>query len=93
MRATFTRWRRVGAAAGVPLGGGDIARTTYPLQDLLPKDPTNRIVGVGGLFGWTEWEEVVVGEIEDGANYYVEVAPGASRRDSSRAGRPQIPPH
>ena len=38
-----------------------------------PKDPTNRIVGVGGLFGWTEWEDVVIGEIEDGANYYVEV--------------------
>jgi Protein of unknown function (DUF3892) len=37
------------------------------------KDPTGRIVGVGGLFGWTEQEEVVIGEIEDGANYYVEV--------------------
>jgi hypothetical protein len=36
-------------------------------------DPDNRIVGVGGLFGWTEWEGVVIGEIEDGANYYVEV--------------------
>ncbi len=38
-----------------------------------PKDPTNRIVGVGGLFGWTAREDVVIGEIEDGANYYVEV--------------------
>ncbi len=38
-----------------------------------PQDPTNRIVGVGGLFGWTEREEIVIGEIEDGANYYVEV--------------------
>ena len=38
-----------------------------------PEDPTHRIAGVGGLFGWTEWAEVVIGEIEDGANYYVEV--------------------
>jgi hypothetical protein len=37
------------------------------------KDPTNRIVGVGGLFGWTEREGVVISEIEDGANYYVEI--------------------
>lgn len=38
-----------------------------------PEDPTRRILGVGGPFGWTEREEVVIGEIEDGANYYVEV--------------------
>ena len=38
-----------------------------------PNDPTDRIAGVGGLFGWTEWEDMVIGEIEDGANYYVEV--------------------
>ncbi len=38
-----------------------------------PHDPEGRIFGVGGLFGWTEWEDVVIGEIEDGANYYVEV--------------------
>ena len=38
-----------------------------------PAGPTDRIVGVGGLFGWTEREDTVVGEIEDGANYYVEV--------------------
>lgn len=34
---------------------------------LVPSDPTDRIVGVGGLFSWTEREEVVIGEIEDGA--------------------------
>ncbi len=38
-----------------------------------PDRPTDRIVGVGGLFGWTEREDVVIGEIEDGANYYAEV--------------------
>ncbi len=36
-------------------------------------DPDNRIVGVGGLHGWTEWEVQIIGEIEAGANYYVEV--------------------
>ena len=35
--------------------------------------PDSRIAGVGGLFGWTAREDVVIGEIEDGANYYVEV--------------------
>jgi Protein of unknown function (DUF3892) len=35
-------------------------------------DPYNRIDSVGGV-GWTLTEDVVVGEIEDGANYYVEV--------------------
>jgi Protein of unknown function (DUF3892) len=38
-----------------------------------PKDPDHRIAAVGGTFGWTESEETVIGEIEDGANYYVEV--------------------
>ena len=38
-----------------------------------PHDPDNRIAGIGGLFGWTEWELQIIGEIEDGANYYVEV--------------------
>ena len=38
-----------------------------------PHDPDNRISGVGGLFGWTEWEVQIIGEIEDGANYYVEI--------------------
>jgi hypothetical protein len=38
-----------------------------------PKEPDNRIAGVGGLHGWTEWEVQIIGEIEDGANYYVEV--------------------
>jgi hypothetical protein len=37
------------------------------------KDPDNRIVGVGVAFGWAEWENQIIGEIEDGANYYVEV--------------------
>ena len=35
-------------------------------------DPDHRIAGVGGV-GWTLSEDVVIGEIEDGANYYVEV--------------------
>ena len=38
-----------------------------------PNDPEKRIAGVGGLHGWTEWELQIIGEIEDGANYYVEV--------------------
>ena len=38
-----------------------------------PKDPDDGIAGVGGAFGWTEWERQIIGEIEDGANYYVEV--------------------
>jgi hypothetical protein len=38
-----------------------------------PHDPDNRIAGVGGLLGWTEWEVQIIGEIEDGANYYVEI--------------------
>jgi Protein of unknown function (DUF3892) len=36
-------------------------------------DPNDRVAGVGGLHGWTEWENQIIGEIEDGANYYVEV--------------------
>jgi hypothetical protein len=36
------------------------------------EDPTH-VAGVGGLHGWTEWEVQIIGEIEDGANYYVEV--------------------
>ena len=38
-----------------------------------PHEPDHRIAGVGGLSGWTEWEVQIIGEIEDGANYYVEV--------------------
>jgi hypothetical protein len=38
-----------------------------------PHHPDNRIAGVGGLHGWTEWELQIIGEVEDGANYYVEV--------------------
>jgi hypothetical protein len=34
-------------------------------------DPDHRIVRVGGTFGWSESEDAVIGEIEDGANYYV----------------------
>ncbi len=37
-----------------------------------PHDPDNRIAGVGGLHGWTEWELQIIAEVEDGANYYVE---------------------
>ncbi len=37
------------------------------------EDPDTRIAGVGGLHGWTECEDTAIGEIEDGANYYVEV--------------------
>jgi len=33
-------------------------------------EPNSR---VAGLHGWTEWELQIIGEIEDGANYYVEV--------------------
>ncbi|MGA8744549.1 MAG: DUF3892 domain-containing protein [Solirubrobacterales bacterium] len=36
-------------------------------------DPNDRLAGVGGLHGWTEWEVQIIGEIEDGANYYVEI--------------------
>lgn len=36
-------------------------------------DPTGRVAGLGGLPGWTEWEVQIIAEIEDGANYYVEV--------------------
>ena len=36
-------------------------------------DPDSRIAAVGGLCGWTEGEERVIDEIEDGANYCVEV--------------------
>jgi len=36
-------------------------------------EPNRRVAGVGGLHGWTEWEKQIIGEIEDGANYYVEV--------------------
>lgn len=41
-------------------------------------DPDNRIDSVGGV-GWTLSEDALIGEIEDGANYYVEV-------DSQRVG-------
>ncbi len=40
-----------------------------PNQD----EPEARVAGVGARFGWTEWEAQIIGEIEDGANYYVEV--------------------
>ena len=35
-------------------------------------DPDNGIDSVGGV-GWRLSKEIVIGEIEDGANYYVEV--------------------
>ena len=35
-------------------------------------DPDTRIDSVGGV-GWTLSEDIVIDEIEDGANYYVEV--------------------
>jgi hypothetical protein len=40
-------------------------------------DPGACIDSVGGL-GWTLAEDVVIGEIEDGANYYVEIETIAS---------------
>lgn len=35
-------------------------------------DPEARIEGVGGV-GWTLSEDMIIGEIEDGANYFVEI--------------------
>ena len=60
-----------GAHSPPPLAETMATRIARIILD--PPTPTNRIVGVSGLFGWTESEDVVIGEIEDGANYYVEV--------------------
>ncbi len=40
--------------------------------NLAHSHPDSRIDRVGGV-GWTLSEDTVIGEIEDGANYYVEV--------------------
>ena len=66
-----------------------------PASSPNPHDPDNRIAGVGGLFGWTEWEAQIIGEIEDGANYYVEVD-DHQRVDvvvAEGGRRPQVPDH
>ncbi len=39
----------------------------------MKNDPHRRVTGVGGLRGWTEWEQQIIGQIEDPANHYVDV--------------------